>query len=155
MVRFPWRVRRYEFLTDSAGAGKWRGALGIWRETVNEGGDTFRSQGAGANGFRVPGEGRQGGHPTPLNVSYIQRGNEHIKIENPHLPCTFKTGDLVVSLAGGGAGVGPPEERDPEAVKIDVKNELVSVEAARNVYKVVLKPGTLEIDCEATKKLRE
>ncbi len=26
MVRFPWRIKKYEFLTDSPGAGKWRGA---------------------------------------------------------------------------------------------------------------------------------
>lgn len=44
MVRFPWRVIEYEFLTDSAGAGRWRGAPGIIWKAVNEGGDCFRRE---------------------------------------------------------------------------------------------------------------
>ncbi len=60
----------------------------------------------------------------------------------------------MVSLGGGGAGVGLPEERDPEAVKMDVKNELVSLKAAREIYKVVLNPDTLEIDYQATQIVR-
>ena len=154
MVRFPWRIQRYEFLADSPAAGKWRGAPGIWWEAVNEG-ENCVSIGGACNGWRVPGRGQLGGHSTPLNKCYIQRGNEQIEIENPHEACPFNTEDLVVSLSGGGAGVGPPEERDPEAVRMDVKNELVSLKAARDIYKVVLEPDTLEIDYEATKKLRE
>jgi N-methylhydantoinase B len=50
-------------------------------------------------------------------------------------------------------------ERDPEKVRIDVLEGFVSVEAARNEYGVVLKPGkhpTLyEVDAKGTKKLRE
>jgi len=47
-----------------------------------------------------------------------------------------------------------PGERDPEAVRMDVRNELVSLEAARDIYKVVLEPDTLEIDYDATQSLR-
>ncbi len=36
----------------------------------------------------------------------------------------------------------------------DVRNELVSIESARNVYKVVINPDTLEIDYQATQNLR-
>ena len=126
MVRFPWRMRRYEFLTDSPGAGKWRGAPGIWWEAVNEGADCVTIGGA-CNGWRVQGKGQQGGHPTPLNKCYILRGTEKIEIENPHVIHNLKAGDVVVSLGGGGAGIGFPEERDPEAVRMDVKNELVSI----------------------------
>ena len=66
----------------------------------------------------------------------------------------FKTGDILITRSGGGAGVGRPEERDPEAVRMDVKNELVSMNMARDVYKVVLNPDTLEIDYKATQDLR-
>ena len=65
-----------------------------------------------------------------------------------------KTGDILMTRSGGGAGVGRPEERDPEAVRIDVRNELVSLERARDVYKVVLNPDTLQIDEKATRALR-
>ena len=65
-----------------------------------------------------------------------------------------KTGDMLITRAGGGAGVGRPEERDPDAVRMDVKNELVSLKIARDVYRVVLNPDALEIDIKATQALR-
>jgi N-methylhydantoinase B len=153
MLRFPWRVTKYEFLTDSAGAGKWRGAPGIWWEGINENGDGTSTMGP-CDGWYTQGQGQQGGHPTPFNRSYILRGHERIDITQPHVIQNVMAGDTFVCQSGGGAGIGLPEERDPEAVRMDVKNELVSIKAARDIYKVVLKPDTLEIDNEATRKLR-
>jgi N-methylhydantoinase B len=153
MVRYPWRITRYEFTTDSAGPGKWRGAPGIWFETVNEGTDGVCIGGTSA-GWRVQGQGQQGGYPTPFNACYFMRGDKRIDIPNPRGVNNVLTGDVAVSLGAGGAGVGPPEERDPEAVRMDVKNELVSTKAARDVYKVAVNPDTLEIDHQATQILR-
>ncbi len=153
MARFPWEVERYEFRTDSHGAGRWRGAPGVIWEAVNEGTDS-RNIGGPMNGFFTQGPGQLGGKPTPLNSAYVLRGGERTDITHPHIAVDFKKGDHFVIMAGGGAGVGPPEERDPEAVRMDVKNELVTIDFARKVYKVVIKPGTLEIDREATRKLR-
>jgi N-methylhydantoinase B len=49
-------------------------------------------------------------------------------------------------------------ERDPEKVRMDVLEGFVSLEAARNEYGVVLRPGShsyfYEVDAKATKKLR-
>ncbi len=50
--------------------------------------------------------------------------------------------------------MGDPVKRDPEAVTADVANELVSVQMARDVYKVVIDPDTLELDSAATEELR-
>jgi N-methylhydantoinase B/oxoprolinase/acetone carboxylase alpha subunit len=56
---------------------------------------------------------------------------------------------------GGGGGIGRPEERDPQAVWDDVYiNEFVSLEAAREVYKVAIDPVTRQIDEDQTKALR-
>ena len=88
-------------------------------------------------------------------MGYIIRGSEQIEIKTPHIIQHLKAGDIFVARVGGGAGVGPPEERDPEAVRMDVKNALVSIEMARNVYKVVLDPETLEIDYAGTQILRK
>jgi N-methylhydantoinase B/oxoprolinase/acetone carboxylase alpha subunit len=66
----------------------------------------------------------------------------------------FKHGDVLVKHSAGGGGVGSPLDRSPDAVRRDVRNELVSLEAARDVYGVVLDPATLEIDPSETDALR-
>jgi N-methylhydantoinase B len=63
-------------------------------------------------------------------------------------------GDRLVTVTGGGAGVGNPWERDPAAVAEDVKNEIVSVNRAREVYKVAVDPETFVLNPEATAALR-
>jgi len=153
MVRFPWRIKRYEFMTDAHGAGKWRSAPGIAWEGENEGSDCRLSLGA-CDGWFTRGEGRQGGETTRVNRAFFQREDERIEIKEPHVMHNVKSGDMLITRAGGGAGVGSPEERDPEAVRMDVKNELVSIKFAHGVYKVVLNPDTLEIDQNATQALR-
>ncbi|MFC1846021.1 hydantoinase B/oxoprolinase family protein [Chloroflexota bacterium] len=153
MVRFPWRVSRYEFRTDSNGAGKWRGSSGLWWEGINEGNDCTSICGPN-DGFQTQWSGQQGGQATPVNKAYILRGEEKIDIIHPHIIQKLKAQDVFVGNSGGGAGVGKPEERDPEAVRMDVRNELVSIAAARDTYKVVLNPNTLEVDQQATIKLR-
>ena len=54
----------------------------------------------------------------------------------------------------GGGGYGPPEERDPDAVLSDVRNGKVSLERARQVYRVAVDPETWVVDLEATAGLR-
>jgi len=154
MARFPWDINRYEFRTDSHGAGKWRGAPGIIWEGVNKGGDC-NFIGGPWSGFSTQANGQQGGEATPLNKAHIIRKNKTIDILQPHLPLELKSGDHLVTLSGGGAGVGKPEERDPEAIREDVKNELVSVEMARKIYKVVINPETFEINHAETARLRK
>ena len=58
----------------------------------------------------------------------------------------------VRSSAGGGWG--DPRERDPEAVLADVLDEIVSVEAAREVYGVALTADARAVDMDATARLR-
>jgi N-methylhydantoinase B len=59
---------------------------------------------------------------------------------------------LVLSLPGGG-GMGDPAARDPQLVARDVRDGLVSVDAAREIYRVIVTPdGTL--DTTTTERLR-
>lgn len=60
-----------------------------------------------------------------------------------------------VNVVAGGGGNGSPLDRDPEAVRDDVRDDLVSIEAAEETYGVVLDPSTLTIDHEATATKRE
>jgi len=59
---------------------------------------------------------------------------------------------LVIGLPGGG-GVGNPRERDPELVRQDVLDGLVSLEQARDAYGVAL-TGDLALDTAETARLR-
>jgi N-methylhydantoinase B/oxoprolinase/acetone carboxylase alpha subunit len=43
-------------------------------------------------------------------------------------------GDLVMLESAGGAGYGPPRAREPALVEADVREGLVSAEAAARVY---------------------
>jgi hypothetical protein len=60
------------------------------------------------------------------------------------MPLKLQPGDHLLTMSGGGAGMGKPEERDPESVRSDVRNELVSVEMAQEVYK------TEKIKCDTS-----
>jgi N-methylhydantoinase B/oxoprolinase/acetone carboxylase alpha subunit len=50
--------------------------------------------------------------------------------------------------------VGNPLDRDVEAVREDVRNEIVSLRQAEATYGVVIKPETSEVDRMATEALR-
>ncbi|MFC1892298.1 hydantoinase B/oxoprolinase family protein, partial [Thermodesulfobacteriota bacterium] len=154
MARFPWDVLKCEYRTDAHGAGKWRSSPGMVWEAVNEG-DDCTNIGGPMSGFTTQAPGLQGGESTPLNEVYTIRGDEKTKVKDARLPIHFKHGDRFLIMAGGGAGVGLPEERDPEDVRWDVKNELVSIEKAKDTYKVIIDPETLEVDQKATDEFRE
>ena len=62
--------------------------------------------------------------------------------------------DVVVSVMGGGKGIGDPLDREPERVLTDVINKIFSIEAARDVFGVVIDPQTMEIYFQATDKTR-
>ncbi len=151
-IRFPWRTRRWEFAKDTAGSGKWRGASGIHWEVENVGGDAGIATGS-SDGEIVRAPGALGGEPTPNSKSFLIRDGKRDKIRG-HRLYELKPGDIILKISGGGAGVGTPEEREPEKVRTDVANEFISIDKARDMYKVALDPNTLEIDREKTARLR-
>jgi N-methylhydantoinase B len=61
---------------------------------------------------------------------------------------------MVSLITGGGGGWGEPAERAPERVLRAVLNEYVTPEVAREVYKVEIDTEKMEVDPEATRKLR-
>ncbi len=147
-TRIPWLIRKWELVPDLTGAGRWRGGPGIYWEAVNEGSDGQMATGS-TDGDVVQGFGAHGGKPSPVSRTFIRRGDEDIRVM-PHRLVEIKHGDVMRKISSGGGGVGSPFERDPELVREDVRNELVSVAAARDDYGVVIDPETFEIDREAT-----
>ena len=60
---------------------------------------------------------------------------------------------MSTTLSGSG-GYGIPEERDPDAVLRDVLDGYVSVDAARDIYKVAIDLDSMSLDSAKTNKLR-
>lgn len=155
----PYRWKHYEFLTDSAGAGQWRGGLGthveaqnVYDRTVWQPLDCLVMSG-NADGEKFGSVGLMGGQGgTRTRLEIVRNGT----------PIGFRTmdqkylepGDIMVSYSGGGGGIGDPLDREVEKVRLDVIDEYVSVEAAKSVYGVVMDPETFEVDEEATTALR-
>ena len=152
-IRFPWRYLRYEFSQDRMGHGKWRGAPGMAWEILNEGNEAGLPTG-NSDGEYTYAPAAGGGLPAPLGRACILRGKKKIPVHT-HRMYWAQTGDVLGRLSGGGAGVGNPAEREPEKVREDVLNEIVSVKVARQVYKVVIDPKTMDIDDKKTRSLRK
>ncbi|MBI2316750.1 MAG: hydantoinase B/oxoprolinase family protein [Betaproteobacteria bacterium] len=151
-IRFPWRMLKLEARSNFTGHGRWAGGMGIDWRAVNEGSDGRMNSGS-SDGDAVQGKGAEGGQRVPCARTYILRGDQRIRVK-PHRMSEVKTGDIVVKLSPGGAGVGDPWLRPPEQVAMDVKNERLSVDAARLIYGVVVEPATSKLDQAATAKLR-
>jgi acetone carboxylase alpha subunit len=75
-----------------------------------------------------------------------------------HMGLQFETlneGELYMITQGAGGAYGDCLERDPEAVKKDHDEDLLSLEVARDIFKVTLDPVTGQIDHAATEKARQ
>jgi N-methylhydantoinase B len=151
-VRFPWKVIQLEVVPDFMGAGRWRGGGGVDWRAVNLGGPARMATGSSDGDEMFP-SGVLGGHDCPPSRTFVQRGGELIRVK-PHRMQELRTGDVVIKLSSGGAGIGAPFERDPEAVRADVADEMITLEAAERIYGVALDPETLEIEAEHTAGLR-
>src|SRR5436309_8931426 len=66
----------------------------------------------------------------------------------------LKSGDVIRVVGPNAGGYGEPRRREAGRVAADVADGLISVEAAREVYRVVLDPATGAIDHAATDRLR-
>jgi len=152
-IYYPWRVTKYELLTDSAGPGKYRGGLGVHWEGINEGGPaillTGDSDGDVTRGYSIEG----GRTPDFFNSLTIIRGNETLRVR-AHRQANLMDKDLVIQKTAGGCGVGDPFARDPAAVLHDVLNQYVSVEAAERDYGVVIDAKRRSVDQARTDAVR-
>ena len=103
--------------------------------------------------------GIAGGRPGSPNRLTLKVGSdEPVVVEHTANWVPMEAGERIVYDYGGGGGWGDPLARDPAAVLDDVLDEYVSVEGAERDYGVVLSVSleelTLEVDAEATARLR-
>ena len=125
------RIRRYELEPDSQGYGESCGALGAVREyEILRDGVQFASF---SDRHKNPPKGLFGGHDAePTRFILIRDGTEHVL---PSKGASFlKTGDRLKVHIGGGGGYGDPRHRNPERVRMDVRESRITAETAQDVF---------------------
>ena len=98
--------------------------------------------------------GLYGGGPGKPSMNYLNPDTENRPLPSK-LTMTIRRGDVFRHEVAGAGGWGDPLERDPAMVLRDVRNELVSVAAAREDYGVVLSEAPLAVDEAATRASRQ
>jgi N-methylhydantoinase B len=129
----PHRLVRHEYLTDSAGAGQWRGGLGVeTRFLIGSDDTTLVTFG---DGDVEPAFGLAGGGPGSLNkIELVSPDGEARRLTSKDLVRGVPKGTLYVQHAGGGGGYGDPRQRPREKVREEVRNRVISPGAAKELY---------------------
>src|SRR6516164_8080991 len=150
-LKCPVLVESRELRTDSGGAGKYRGGLGIDLRVRNlvEGKWNFEL----VRRNQCPPWGLWGGKPGEVGIYLLREpeAKEFRAMGGAHHP--VPVGSEVIVRTGGGGGWGDPLERDPASVRMDLQEELISAQSAMDEYAVVLR-NDLSIDGSATVRLR-
>jgi N-methylhydantoinase B len=137
---------------DSCGAGKYRGGLGLDVRVRNlvEGRWNFEH----TKRQNCPPAGLWGGKSGDFGGYLLKLpGEEEFKLmRGAHV--SVQSGSEAIVRTGGGGGWGNPLERDPNSVRSDVIEELISRNSALNDYGVVL-TDALELDLVQTQKKRD
>lgn len=151
-LKCPVLVESRAFRQDSGAPGKQRGGLGLdvlVRNLVEGKWNLPRPKRS-----KSPPRGLWGGS-SGGGAAYLLRlpGESEFKSVDSVMHAVPRNSDVIVRT-GGGAGWGNPLERDPQRVRADVIEGLVSLEAARKSYGVVLDVNTYDIDVAQTTALR-
>jgi N-methylhydantoinase B len=125
-----------ELRPDSAGAGKTRGGFGQIME-IGAKGDAEFAVNAIFDRVANPPKGRDGGGQGAGGWVGLNDPNGTV-LRTKGFQVIPKGRRLLLKLPGGG-GMGDPKARDPELVKRDVADGLITVHAARDVYGVEVK----------------
>jgi len=151
----PHVLIKHEYVTDSGGAGRWRGGLGV--ETI------FRIYGEEITGVtfgdgvdeEAKAFGLFGGKEGSLNkMEFIYPDGQIYYPKSKEIIKGIPSDTIFHEIAGGGGGYGDPFQRPVEKVLKDARNGFVSIEKAKEDYGVVIDPLTYQINEEETRRLR-
>jgi N-methylhydantoinase B len=151
---FPVQLRRFDLVTDSGGAGRYRGGLGYVREYQVLCPARFTTR----NGRDLtPPAGKDGGLPGRSALLTLNPGTadeREITVENGGI--SLRPGDVVRVAQAGGGGYGDPRTRPVDEVLRDVHEGYVSSEVARELYRVAMVRTSAgwKVDAAETEQLR-
>jgi len=148
---------RKELIRDSAGAGRFRGGFGQEVEFYIPDGD-LGPQDFVASSVRLSGRSPESDFPVNgrlggKNAKFYGLWHNDAPVEHG-VYRRLVPGDRIRFMLSGGGGYGSPLEREPERVRDDVIADLVSIEAARDEYGVIIDPVSLQIDAAETRAER-
>jgi N-methylhydantoinase B len=130
-IKYPVLIDKHAFRTDSGGAGRYRGGLGL--EVAYR---MLQPCRANINCERTvdPPWGLHGGQSAATNDATIRRtdGTEQHVLKGTEIE--IGAGDVVTFFTAGGGGFGDPRERPAADVKRDVAEGLITPAAAAKAY---------------------
>lgn len=144
---YPVAVRRHELRCDGGGAGCTRGGTGVTYEVdvLVDAQLSFRAEGI----TRPTGFGAAGGLPGAVGEITFAENGAPARAAPQYGLCEVGPAHIAVKSPGGG-GVGDPLARDVELVVRDVRDGLVSVDAAARTYGVTMMADGKSADVAAT-----
>jgi len=149
----PHVILEHELLEDSAGAGEWRGGLGV-RTRLSLRGEGTQLVTFG-DGDVEPAFGIDGGKEGGLNFIDLHYPDGKVyRATTKDLVTGVPDGTGYVQEASGGGGYGDPRKRPIEKVVHEVRCGTLSIAKARDAYGVAVDPETFEVDADETEKLR-
>lgn len=129
----PHLLLKHEYIPDSAGPGRWRGGLGV--ETVFRIGSDDTQVVTFGDGDFEPAFGLFGGGNGTLNIIKLIYPDGHEVIpRNKDLITGVPKGTVYFQQAGGGGGYGDPRQRDRKTLAREVRDGVISSDAARKLY---------------------
>ena len=132
-LQTPHQLIQHEYICDSGGAGQWRGGLGV--ETKFKIGSDATQLVTFGDGDFEPAFGLFGGHDSMLNsIELNYPDGTRVVPRNKDLILGVPKGTLYHQVAGGGGGYGDPKQRDRKKVAEEVRNGVISPQAARDIY---------------------
>lgn len=154
--QYPILIHKYGLVTDSGGAGRYRGGCGTEWEVEPLGHDmTVIAFGEGRQLPTMGAAGAENQMPERKlgRLKIARQGGENV-IHIQNTLTSIKPGERASNINPGGGGYGIAFERPVDEVVKDIERGLVSREAAAKEYGVVLQTGTMTVDEAATASLR-
>jgi N-methylhydantoinase B len=127
-IEHPVMVERYELVRDSGGAGRFRGGMCMRRQVRVL--DHVATVSAGGTNNRVPPFGLDGGLPGMTGRVELSEGVPPLHRRAGIL----QPGQSIGMIGAAGGGYGDPKLRDRELVRRDLREDRISIDAAREIY---------------------
>ena len=159
---------------DSGGAGKYRGGMSAESCFIPHNTESITQDTLSSGNATPTGTGMMGGYPGATNEykykrnsdiqSRIETGQmvddiselngEDVTLQLRQVDFQQQPVDVYAVVCSAAGGFGDPLDRDTKLVQMDIEGNAVTVEAAREIYGVIVDPDTLEVNQDATYKLR-